>query len=259
MTTEEDATRLEEIRARDKARGYGHAGIIMTQSEADRRALLRMLDAATADVEIWHEAHRDAALTASRQAAAAQDAARGVADAWVFLATLRAALAANERARQSLLNEGAPPVELAAAWQTADDAVAQAVKDQPEADSVRTFQWGESVTWADGRTLVHLNLLGYDAADLELDRDDAELLATMLLDAAGHGEDSAGELRAEELDELTEQYLRFLRGQGPEPDLSSLPDGCRAKVEGQFATIRTLHALADCGPELPPLDLLPAD
>lgn len=68
MTTEEDATRLEEIRARDKARGYGHAGIIMTQSEADRRALLRMLDAATADVEIWHEAHRDAALTASRQA-----------------------------------------------------------------------------------------------------------------------------------------------------------------------------------------------
>ena len=126
MTTEEDATRLEEIRTRDKARGYGHAGITMTQSEADRRALLRMLDAATADAKTWHEAHRDAALTASRQADAAQSAARGVADAWVFLATLRAALAANERARQSLLNEGAPPVELAAAWQTADDAVAQA-------------------------------------------------------------------------------------------------------------------------------------
>ena len=110
-----------------------------------------------------------------------------------------------------------------------------------------------------GQTLVHLNLLGNDAADLELDRDDAELLATMLLDAAGHSEDSDGELRTAELDELTEQYLRFLRGQGPEPDLSSLPDGCRAKVDGQFATIRTLRALADCGPELPPLDLLPAD
>jgi hypothetical protein len=252
--TAEDASRLEEIRARDKARGYGHAGVTMTQSEADRRTLLRMLDAATADVEIWHEAHGDAARAASRQAEAAQDAAWGVADAWAFLATLRAVLATNGRLRRSLLDESAPAAGWAAAWQAADETVAQAVQDEPEAGGARTFQWGESVTWTGGGILVHLNLLGIDAADLELDRDDAEILGTMLLDAAGHGEDSTGELRAEELDDLTEQYLRHLRGQGAEPDLSSLPDGCRAKVEGQFATIRTLRALADRGPELPPLD-----
>ena len=110
---------------------------------------------------------------------------------------------------------------------------------------------GASITWTDGRILVHLNRDGRDAADLELDRDDAELLGTMLLDAAGHGEDSAGELRAEELDELTEQYLRHLRGQGPEPDLSALPDGCRAKARGQFRIIR---ALADRSPALLPLE-----
>lgn len=166
--TAEDVGRLEEIRARDKARGYGHAGVTMTQSEADRRTLLRMLDTGTA----------------------------------------------------------AAPV----------------------------YAWGESITWTDGQILVHLNHDGDDAADLEVDRDDAELLATMLLDAAGRSEDSDGELRAPELDELTEQYLRFLRGQGPEPNLSSLPDGCRAKVEGQFATIRTLRALADRRPELLPLE-----
>ena len=134
-----------------------------------------------------------------------------------------------------------------------------ASENTPGGGAAPVYTWGESITWTDGRILVHLNRDGRDAADLELDRDDAELLATMLLDAAGRGEDSAGELRAEEIDELTEQYLRHLRGQGPEPDLSALPEGLRAKVDGQFATIRTLRALADCGPELPPLDLLPAD
>jgi hypothetical protein len=182
MTAEEDATRLEEIRARDKARGYGHAGVTMTQSEADRRWLLRKLDAATADVETWHEAHRDAALTASRQADAAQSAARGVADAWAFLAVLHATLAANGRVRRSLLGEGAPAAGWASAWQAADETIARAVQDQPEADGVRKFQWGESVTRSDDQVLVHLNLLGNDAADLELDPENASLLAQMLND-----------------------------------------------------------------------------
>lgn len=129
-----------------------------------------------------------------------------------------------------------------------------ASENTPVGRAAPVYAWGESVTWTDGRILAHLNRDGQDSADLELDRDDAELLATMLLDAAGRSEDSAGELRAEELDELTEQYLRFLRGQGPEPDLSSLPDGCRARVRGQFATIRTLRVLAERGPEPPPLE-----
>jgi hypothetical protein len=46
------------------------------------------------------------------------------------------------------------------------------------------YMWGESVTFEDGRILVHLSLHGEDAADLELDRENAALLAEMLGDAA---------------------------------------------------------------------------
>lgn len=51
--------------------------------------------------------------------------------------------------------------------------------------------------------------------------------------------------------DLIEQYLLFLRGRGPEPDASMLPSDRRAKVIEQF---EILAALADRGPELPPLD-----
>ena len=52
-------------------------------------------------------------------------------------------------------------------------------------------------------------------------------------------------------DDLIEEYLRFLRGLGPEPDLSGLPSDRREVVLGQFEVVR---ALADLDPELPPLD-----
>ena len=38
---------LAEIRARDALKGNGHGGVTMTQAEADRRTLLRMLDKKT--------------------------------------------------------------------------------------------------------------------------------------------------------------------------------------------------------------------
>jgi hypothetical protein len=170
---------LEEIRSRAQERtSHPNRTAPLTQSEIDRATLLRMLDEARADTERWHAAFQGAARDASRQADAAQDATRGVADAWAFLAGLRATMAANGHRRATLLDENADTANWAARWLAADEAVLQAVA----AESGTTFQWGESVTWADGRTLVHLNLLDTDAADLELDRDDAELLGTMLLD-----------------------------------------------------------------------------
>lgn len=51
--------------------------------------------------------------------------------------------------------------------------------------------------------------------------------------------------------DLVEDYLRFLRGQGPEPDLSDLAPQQREAVAGQFEIVK---ALADRDPELPPLD-----
>jgi len=51
--------------------------------------------------------------------------------------------------------------------------------------------------------------------------------------------------------DLIEEYLRFLRGLGPEPDLSSLPPEQREAIEGQFEIVR---ALAGRDPALPPLD-----
>jgi len=51
--------------------------------------------------------------------------------------------------------------------------------------------------------------------------------------------------------DLIEDYLRVLRGQGPEPDLSSLPPEQREAAAGQSEIVR---ALAGRDPELPPLD-----
>ena len=52
-------------------------------------------------------------------------------------------------------------------------------------------------------------------------------------------------------DALIEEYVLFLRGRGPEPDLSDLPPSRREEIRGQFEVVK---ALADRGPELPPLE-----
>ena len=52
-------------------------------------------------------------------------------------------------------------------------------------------------------------------------------------------------------DDLIEDYLRFLRDQGPEPDLSGLTEEQRTAVTGQFEVVK---ALADRDPDLPSLD-----
>jgi hypothetical protein len=52
-------------------------------------------------------------------------------------------------------------------------------------------------------------------------------------------------------DALIEEYLLFLRGRGPEPDLSDLPLSRREEIRGQFKIVK---ALADRGSELPPLE-----
>lgn len=51
--------------------------------------------------------------------------------------------------------------------------------------------------------------------------------------------------------DLVEDYLRFLRGLGPEPDLSGLPPDQQQVIAGQFEIVT---ALADRDPQLPPLD-----
>ena len=51
--------------------------------------------------------------------------------------------------------------------------------------------------------------------------------------------------------ELVDNYLLFLRGRGPEPDLSGLSNDQRRRLREQFAIVA---ALADRAPELPPLD-----
>lgn len=51
--------------------------------------------------------------------------------------------------------------------------------------------------------------------------------------------------------DLVEAYLAFLRGRGPEPDLSGLPPDRRETILGQFEIVA---ALADRDPELPPLE-----
>lgn len=56
--------------------------------------------------------------------------------------------------------------------------------------------------------------------------------------------------------DLIEDYLRFLRGQGPEPDLSDLPPQKREVIAGQFEIVK---ALADRNLALPPLDQDPVD
>ena len=52
-------------------------------------------------------------------------------------------------------------------------------------------------------------------------------------------------------DAFIEEYLLFLRGRGPEPDLSDLPPSRREEIREQFKIVK---ALADRGPELPPLE-----
>ena len=52
-------------------------------------------------------------------------------------------------------------------------------------------------------------------------------------------------------DALIEEYLLFLRGRGPEPNLSELPPSRREEIREQFQIVK---ALADRGPELPPLE-----
>ena len=52
-------------------------------------------------------------------------------------------------------------------------------------------------------------------------------------------------------DALIEEYLLFLHGRGPEPDLSDLPPSRRDEIREQFKIVK---ALADRGPELPPLE-----
>jgi hypothetical protein len=52
-------------------------------------------------------------------------------------------------------------------------------------------------------------------------------------------------------DALIEEYLLFLRSRGPEPDLSDLPPSRREEIKEQFKIVK---ALADRGPELPPLE-----
>lgn len=52
-------------------------------------------------------------------------------------------------------------------------------------------------------------------------------------------------------DELIEEYQLFLRGRGPEPDLSGLPPHLQETIRDEFRIVR---ALADRHPELPPID-----
>jgi hypothetical protein len=61
---------------------------------------------------------------------------------------------------------------------------------------------------------------------------------------SGHDDDA-------QLEDLVEQYLLFLRGRGPEPDLSGLPSDRRTAVREQ---LKILAALADRYPEPPPFD-----
>lgn len=56
------------------------------------------------------------------------------------------------------------------------------------------------------------------------------------------------------MSDVVEEYLRFLRGLGPEPDLSGLSADRREAIVGQFEVVR---ALADRDVELPPLELDP--
>jgi hypothetical protein len=51
--------------------------------------------------------------------------------------------------------------------------------------------------------------------------------------------------------DLVDSYLLFLRGRGPEPDLSSLSNDERRRLREQFAIVA---ALADRAPALPPLE-----
>jgi hypothetical protein len=63
--------------------------------------------------------------------------------------------------------------------------------------------------------------------------------------------ESDGDEEPEHLaDALLDEYLLFLRGRGPEPDLSGLLPDRQEEIRGQFTIVK---ALADRRPELPPL------
>lgn len=62
---------------------------------------------------------------------------------------------------------------------------------------------------------------------------------------------AADESLERRFDALIEEYQLHLRGQGPEPDLSDLPADRWEAVREDF---RIMRALADRGPELPPLE-----
>ncbi|HEV2887595.1 MAG TPA: hypothetical protein VGX49_11830 [Jatrophihabitans sp.] len=51
--------------------------------------------------------------------------------------------------------------------------------------------------------------------------------------------------------DLVDSYLLFLRGRGPQPDISGLPNDQRRRIREQFAIVA---ALADRAPALPPLE-----
>ncbi len=62
-----------------------------------------------------------------------------------------------------------------------------------------------------------------------------------------NGDDEIGDLSSD----MTERYLLFLRGRGPEPDLTELPQELRDAVREQLEIVA---ALADRGPEPPPVE-----
>jgi hypothetical protein len=80
---------------------------------------------------------------------------------------------------------------------------------------------------------------------------DVERLADVLL--AAWSTPAAGVAPAADQTEpdRLEEYLQFLRGQGPEPDLSALSPDDRALLVGQFEIVK---ALTDRDPKLPPIE-----
>jgi hypothetical protein len=60
-----------------------------------------------------------------------------------------------------------------------------------------------------------------------------------------------GEELENRLDALIGEYQSWLRGRGPEPDLSGLPPRLQEEVRAEFAVVRALDGR---GPALPPLE-----
>lgn len=131
------------------------------------------------------------------------------------------------RLTDAVLSVLPPAADRAAVLREAADAVA--------ADTEIHIRYGSATDYANR----HANLLRRLAAG-ERDEQQAQQ------DGAETGDGQGGE--------LIEDYLRFLRGQGPEPDLTDLAPADREVIAGRFEIVR---ALADRDPSLPPLDLDP--